>query len=471
MEGKVRLRKSSKKSRTGCRTCRMRHVKCDETPGMCQRCTSTGRKCDGYDSQRLPSRRTTTALADLSPGIAHRFRWKLTSDEQRCISFFQNRVGPSIVGYFDCVLWQRLVLQISQSEPAAFHAVVAFSAVYADYETRGLPRKPDEMDNSLQRFALDQCARAYSRLNSRSASQDPGLHDITLVCCVLFIMVEWMRGQYSTASIHMKNGLRIIQQDQTLTAASAAFSSVLSQCIADSLASLNIQSTYFGIDDSIKPQQPPTPRKSTSPPLDDKTFHTLLDARLTFEPLISEIFHFHLSTSNLSPSDLTLNYGPLSDTQFALSSRLNRFAIALESFSIVSFNQLTRNAQRTIHTMHLHHQVLSILVNLTLLTNDEDETVLNFYTPSFERAISLAESIIASFTNRPSVCLDMGIILPLSFTATKCREPHVRARALDVLSSWPHREGPWESSVIAEYASRSSALGGGTGDGLLGMLA
>ncbi|RAL02825.1 Zn(II)2Cys6 transcription factor [Aspergillus ibericus CBS 121593] len=464
MEAKVRHRRSSKKSRTGCRTCRMRHVKCDETPGMCQRCTSTGRKCDGYDSQRLPSRRTTGALSELAPGIAHRFRWKLTSDEQRCISFFQNRVGPVIVGYFDCVLWQRLVLQISQEEPAAFHAVVAFSAVYADYETRGLPRKIDELDNSLQRFALDQCARAYRRLNSRSESQDPGLRDITLVCCVLFIMVEWMRGQYDTASIHLKNGLRIIQHDQTLTAATAVFSSVLAQCIADSLASLKVQSTYFGIEEPPTPQPPPQSDRGT-PELDDKTFHTLLDARLTFEPLMGEIFQFHLSTSRLAPDEIDLNYGPLSDIQFDLSSRLNRFAIALESFSISSFHLMSRNAQRTIYTMRLHHQVLSILINLTLLSNDE--TVLDFYTPAFERSISLAESIIATFTNRPSVCLDMGVILPLSFAATKCREPGIRARALKVLRSWPHREGPWESRTIAECASRAS----GEMDPFLAMLA
>ncbi|PYI02318.1 hypothetical protein BO78DRAFT_351839, partial [Aspergillus sclerotiicarbonarius CBS 121057] len=463
MEDKVRLRRSSKKSRTGCRTCRMRHVKCDETPGMCQRCTSTGRNCDGYDSQRLPSRRTASSLTELAPGIAHRFRWKLTSDEHRCISFFQNRVGPSIVGYFDCVLWQRLVLQISQDEPAAFHAVVAFSAVYADYETRGLPRKVNEMDNSLQRFALDQCARAYRRLNSRSESQDPELRDITLVCCVLFIMVEWMRGQYNTASIHLKNGLRILQDDQTLTAATAVFSSVFGQCIADSLASLKVQSTYFGIEEPPQPQTPPQSDPST-PELDDKTFHSLLDARLTFEPLMGEIFQFHLSTSRLSSEEIALNYGPLSDTQFELSSCLNRFALALESFRISSFHLMSRNAQRTIYTMQLHHQVLSILVHLTLLSNDD--TVLDFYTPAFDRSVSLAESIIASFTNRPSVCLDMGVILPLSFAATKCRNPGIRARALNVLRSWPHREGPWESNAIADCASRPF----GEADPFLAML-
>ncbi|GKZ30513.1 hypothetical protein AbraIFM66950_009352 [Aspergillus brasiliensis] len=418
---------------------------------MCQRCTSTGRKCDGYDAERLPSRRTTATLTELAPGIAHRFRWKLTSDEQRCISFFQNRIGPSIVAYFDCVLWQRLVLQLSQVEPAAFHAVVAFSAVYADYEARGMPVNKDGMDNTLQRFAMDQCARAYRWLNSRTASQDPGFRDIMLVCCVLFIMVEWVRGQYDTATIHLKNGLRILEDDQTLTAATAAFSSVFGQCLGDSLASLRVQSTYFGIEGPTEPQSPKSSDPGT-PVLDDKVFQNLLDARMVFEPLMGEVFQFHLFTSRLCAEEISLNYGLLSDIQFELSSRLNRFAIALESFRISSFHQLSRNGQRTLHTMELHQQVLSILVNLSLLGNEHD--ALDFYGPSFSHILTLAESIISSFASRPSVCLDMGVILPLSFVATRCRETNTRARALKALRSWPHREGPWESNFIADCASR-----------------
>lgn len=43
-----RTRKTHKKARTGCLTCKIRHKKCDETKPACNRCTSTGRRCDGY---------------------------------------------------------------------------------------------------------------------------------------------------------------------------------------------------------------------------------------------------------------------------------------------------------------------------------------------------------------------------------------------------------------------------------------
>ncbi|KGO52607.1 hypothetical protein PEX1_046290 [Penicillium expansum] len=37
------------KSRLGCKTCKIRHKKCDETHPACFECTSTGRECDGYE--------------------------------------------------------------------------------------------------------------------------------------------------------------------------------------------------------------------------------------------------------------------------------------------------------------------------------------------------------------------------------------------------------------------------------------
>ena len=36
------------RTRSGCLTCRKRHLKCDETPGWCRRCLTAGIKCDGY---------------------------------------------------------------------------------------------------------------------------------------------------------------------------------------------------------------------------------------------------------------------------------------------------------------------------------------------------------------------------------------------------------------------------------------
>lgn len=50
---KKRTRRSHPKVRTGCITCKIRRKKCDETKPECHRCTSTGRRCDGYNSNEM----------------------------------------------------------------------------------------------------------------------------------------------------------------------------------------------------------------------------------------------------------------------------------------------------------------------------------------------------------------------------------------------------------------------------------
>ncbi|KAJ5150527.1 uncharacterized protein N7500_010716 [Penicillium coprophilum] len=44
----TRRRKWAPKLKSGCMTCKIRRVKCDEEKPQCRRCVSTGRKCDGY---------------------------------------------------------------------------------------------------------------------------------------------------------------------------------------------------------------------------------------------------------------------------------------------------------------------------------------------------------------------------------------------------------------------------------------
>jgi hypothetical protein len=93
---------------------RIRKVKCDEARPSCIRCTSTGRKCDGYAGQPY-----ATAL---SAGV----KLHVSVSEYRALDFFCRRVAAAIAGTLDPeAFWTRTVHQASQNEPAVRHAVVA----------------------------------------------------------------------------------------------------------------------------------------------------------------------------------------------------------------------------------------------------------------------------------------------------------------------------------------------------------
>jgi hypothetical protein len=83
---------------------------------------------------------------------------------------------------------------------------------------------------------------------------------------------------------------------------------------------------------------------------------------------------------------------------------------------------------------------------------------LDFYSQNYEMAwdlgiqlwrhiVDLGEQVIRSLpssqmgTGEPILSLEMGVIVPLFFTAMKCREPSMRRRAIALLSARRWREG------------------------------
>ncbi|KAI1415807.1 hypothetical protein F5Y13DRAFT_206737 [Hypoxylon sp. FL1857] len=162
-----RKRASKPKVRTGCITW-IRRVKCDETKPACTRCTSTGRKCDGYEGNAPPRQkkpppspgplastfpalptdpylakrhelarhsfaaacRGNSSLRILRPLVAdiegteqerlffHRFRQAAEAG----LAMHASSLGPGF--------WRRLVPQVGQSDPAVRHALIALGAAY-----------------------------------------------------------------------------------------------------------------------------------------------------------------------------------------------------------------------------------------------------------------------------------------------------------------------------------------------------
>jgi hypothetical protein len=73
---------------------------------------------------------------------------------------------------------------------------------------------------------------------------------------------------------------------------------------------------------------------------------------------------------------------------------------------------------------------------------------------------------------KPSFSADLGIVPPLFVVATKCREPHIRRQAIQLLRSSARREGMWDSELaarigiwIAEVEEEDVDIHDGSGNG------
>ncbi|ATY66239.1 C6 zinc finger domain [Cordyceps militaris] len=103
--------------RTGCWTCRSRHVKCDEARPICMRCQKTQRKCAGYLDPIGPSLQLSTAPAGCCP------------EGLRLNSYFLHHLVRSAADEFDCDYWRYYMPRFTQTVPAIWHATNALSAL------------------------------------------------------------------------------------------------------------------------------------------------------------------------------------------------------------------------------------------------------------------------------------------------------------------------------------------------------
>ncbi|KAJ0159302.1 hypothetical protein CTA2_9959, partial [Colletotrichum tanaceti] len=110
-----------------------RKVKCDEAKPACARCTSTGRKCEGY-AVVVPSNRAiararsrTTRLRDALAQA--RAGWE-DGSEKATLEHFARHVAPKLPQNLENRFWTVAVPRMSRSEPAVRHAMAAIGNLF-----------------------------------------------------------------------------------------------------------------------------------------------------------------------------------------------------------------------------------------------------------------------------------------------------------------------------------------------------
>ncbi|KAL3594305.1 hypothetical protein FPOAC2_08613 [Fusarium poae] len=186
-------REGTQRVKTGCRTCKTRKIKCDETWPKCKRCTTARRVCDGYDAPPVGSLSWDLLLRAPQPRLIP----VTNAREVRCLSFFHHVVAPALSGPFDGSFWTYFVARMTHAEPAARHSVLAISQLFEDYEYS----KP-----SVDRFAIVHYNTAINLL----VHGPPPSVDTVLLVCVLFICVEFLRGNRAAAITHAAHGLQLL---------------------------------------------------------------------------------------------------------------------------------------------------------------------------------------------------------------------------------------------------------------------
>lgn len=162
----------------------VRRVKCDENKPACDKCTSTGRKCDGYSSEDDPKATGQVLSARPSHFV------NVSAHEFRAFQFFHEQTRFQLSGFHDCELWDMLVLQAAQEDIAVRHALVAFSTLHEAFARRS--REHDDDQTASDQLALRQYNLAIRRHLDRLGGSDfpCNLDERAMVPCLIFICIE-----------------------------------------------------------------------------------------------------------------------------------------------------------------------------------------------------------------------------------------------------------------------------------------
>ena len=187
----------------------VRRVKCDEAKPNCHRCTSTGRKCDGYESpdqtssrssSATPNPETAVSVVPTRPKVPISRLIKgpiltIEGDEQerRIFHFFRERTIPGLCGFFGSDIWERLVLQTTFQEPALRHAVFALGSLHERFEKGDTTVFASNLDTVQGGLALRNYTQAIGHVIKRSTSKDSRSLDVCLIACILFACFEVCR--------------------------------------------------------------------------------------------------------------------------------------------------------------------------------------------------------------------------------------------------------------------------------------
>ncbi|KAH9214337.1 hypothetical protein DL95DRAFT_389555 [Leptodontidium sp. 2 PMI_412] len=428
-------------SRLGCLTCKIRRVKCGEEKPFCKRCTSTGRKCDGYATQNdsKDSVQKPAPSRPLNP----------TEDpmEQRLLYFFSTYTAPSLSGFFSTDFWERRVVENSHGEPSIRHAVIAIAAMHQEFIER---RRQDGMDDtsSLQTFAFRQYTKAISSLHHLMTTRMPPL-DLTLTSCILFASIDCLLGNHASAIIHLKAGLRILADIKSHKTQRVAQAEEWEREFAPPLLALGVQTATF-INPSLQKERTSlwaALKRAGNLPI-PTTFYSLDTARHAIDTISATVMADRTSIE-IKPS-LLEHKPPDPLVQGRLhSAALDAWTQAMDKFTatFATGESPTSKTRCGASLLKVHSLVVSIVIGKP----EEAEA-------KFDHLITLCDLLESARMNSSgelTFSTDQRVIAPLFFTALRAPNPSTKRRAIELLSRAPAREGMWDAEDAIRVAEGS----------------
>ncbi|KAK7953375.1 hypothetical protein PG988_014069 [Apiospora saccharicola] len=470
--------------------------------------------------QPLPHPRTpplTPTATSISLSL-HRPSFSLAFDPQEGLYFqlFRERTASELSGFFDSSFWTRSVLQECHAEEAVRHSVVALGALYKTLEkmSETPPTSPgdhyDPTDNAKMHweFAFRHYSDALTCMFA-STSQDQSSQRSSLMATVLLACFDSFIGDHKQAIVQIQNGLRLLEKlrEERRRAFLPKPEEPVEQDLIQMFTRLAIQAKSYDMafhfphpfvirltpqegDTTSPSSEGGSPVSTNQTPIPEK-FESLLESRLAWDALLEKIFRFTETMFQFTTTTSPMGILPTSLKQYGMIFR-NEIEAWSKAFDgiLVSRNAPGKSSQEKAAIAVLKmFQIMGQV--LFLMTFSDSELQFDAFLPQFQGIVDLASEVVGDEERRaaarrcpdqrwcqhaaghtdifgghdftaphikPSFSADLGIVPPLFVVATKCRDPFVRRKAIQLLRSSSRREGMWDSELTARIGMWIAAI-------------
>ncbi|PVH73626.1 hypothetical protein DL98DRAFT_659332 [Cadophora sp. DSE1049] len=222
-------RRGLPKSRTGCRTCKQRRIKCDEGRPACQRCLKANFICDGYDFKKTPAPRDSTKrellpritgsdnqqastvriLLAAQPGLQSHAPGGQPQDLEY-FQYFQEQTVLELCGGFDEPLWNRFILQACQEAPFVRHIALSLAAKgRAEKSRQAMPT--GDRSSAHESYALRKYSTSLPQIRQYLAGTSNPDPRMFLVAGLLIFLFEFQQGNKGMATKQLKTTLALFK--------------------------------------------------------------------------------------------------------------------------------------------------------------------------------------------------------------------------------------------------------------------
>ncbi|KAJ9608995.1 hypothetical protein H2200_006766 [Cladophialophora chaetospira] len=449
------LGRHATKTRTACLTCKKRRVKCGLERPSCARCLKAGRTCDGYQLsvvEGFPVRTTKdTAPLHLSNTSSLLSAFRATQPEWQAYGYYHHRISSVLAGAFESDLWQRMIVQVAETEPTVRQGIFALGNLFRHSQCFS-----DDIADCMCthcRQALryyGKSIRSFSNYLQRSSTQCAA--DVALLTCLIYICIESYRMNDVNAIALISKGCGMITEASPESADSQ--SKALSPRLVNLFDRLWLLANMFG---SRKPRPTARPSQvlipSQFPPID-----TVETARNRLHDIVASIQSLRLRVFQ---------------SQYYAKSDVERYA-AIEGLlgeqealvlTLIDWQHDFQDlVQRPGLEMLQQSQVWYILTVQYLIAKisasasmDPAARESEDQSEDFINLVAVAELGLTKYpptAEAKRYSFESPFLPALYLTTRKCRNPIIRRKALELMSLTGVKEGLWYRSELMCIGAR-----------------